>query len=329
MTFTERLHDPPAATDPPLKLTVPLADAAENVPPQVLVATGVPATCKPLGSASLKAAPVTADAFGLLIVKLSVEVPPTAMLVGANVLLMVAEPVTVSVAVFLVLPVPPWVELIGPVVLFFAPAVVPVTLTDKLQLDEMAPTLRLIVVALATAEKIPPHVLVAFGTLATCMPLGRESLKASWNSGRPKFGLLIWKLSTEIPPTAILVGENALLIVAGLATVSVAVLVAVLLVLPVPPLVELMVPVGLFLTPAVVPVTFTEIEHELLPDTPPPERLTEVALANAVKVPPQVLLAPVVRQNCVGRVGQQETGPGRAHSSIRSKKTKPLTTAKA
>ena len=208
----------------------------------------------PLASESLKATPVTADAFGLLIVKLSVEVPPTAMLVGANALLMVAEPVTVSVAVLLVLPVPPWVELIGPVVLFFTPAVVPVTLTDKLQLDEMATPLRLIVVALAAAEKIPPHVLVAFGTLAACMPLGRESLKASWNSGRPKFGLLIWKLSTEIPPTGMLVGENALLIVAGLATVRV----AVLLVVPVPPSVEVIAPVTLFLGPLVVAVTLTD-----------------------------------------------------------------------
>jgi len=54
-----------------------------------------------------------------------------------------------------------------------------------------------------------------------------------------------------------LLAPNALLIEGGATTKSV----AVLLVVPVPPSVELMAPVVLLLVPAVVPVTLTVIEH--------------------------------------------------------------------
>jgi hypothetical protein len=190
----------------------------------------------------------------------------------------------VRVAVLLGAPVPPGVELTGPVILFFVPTVVPLTFTDTVQLEEIAPPLRLTEVALATAVNIPPQPLETPGGLATCRPLGRESVKESWNSGRPKLELLIWKMSTEVPPTTMLFGENVLVIVAGLATTSV----AVLLVVPVPPSVELTAPVTLFLVPGEVPFTLTESVHELAAATVPPVRLTDELPAVLLKVPPQL-----------------------------------------
>ena len=68
--------------------------------------------------------------------------------------------------------------------------------------------------------------------------------------------------------------------------------VAVLLAAPVPPSVELITPVTLFLTPAVVPVTLSEMVHVLLAVIEPPLRPTDVLPPAAVNVPPQVFDAP-------------------------------------
>ena len=59
----------------------------------------------------------------------TVEVPPTAMLVGKKALLMVGGLATVSVAVLLVVPVPPLVDVMVPLVLAFDPPVVLFTST--------------------------------------------------------------------------------------------------------------------------------------------------------------------------------------------------------
>jgi len=71
---------------PPLNVNVVLAAVGAQVPPQVEVAAGVAATCKPEGSASVNAAPVSAMLFSLPRVKVSVEVAPTAIVVGLNAL---------------------------------------------------------------------------------------------------------------------------------------------------------------------------------------------------------------------------------------------------
>src|SRR5712664_521694 len=67
---------------------------------------------------------------------------------------------------------------------------------------------------------------------------------------------------------------------------------AVLLAAPGPLSVALTTPVVLFFTPVVVPVTFTEMLHELLAATVPPLKLAEPEPATAVVVPLQVLLSP-------------------------------------
>jgi hypothetical protein len=79
------------------------------------------------------------------------------------------------------------------------------------------------------------------------------------------------KVRVELPPWLIVVGENALLIVGGVPTVRV----AVLLVVPRPPFSELTAPVVFGLGPGVVPVTLTEMVHELAMATVPLNRLTD------------------------------------------------------
>jgi len=74
--------------------------------------------------------------------------------------------------------------------------------------------------------------------------------------------------------------------------VPVMVSVAVLLVAPGPLSVDVIVPAVLFCTPSAVPVTFSEMLHELLAATVPPLKLAELELVTDVVVPPQVLLRP-------------------------------------
>src|SRR5450759_1890552 len=80
-----------------------------------------------------------------------------------------------------VLPVPPFVELTAPVVLFFTPEVVPVTFTERVHVLLIAtvPPVRPTVVAPAAAENVPAQVLLTFGVLATCRPAGNGSEKAT------------------------------------------------------------------------------------------------------------------------------------------------------
>ena len=100
VTLTEMVHELLAATVPPVRLTVLDPAVAVTVPPQAPTTLGVAATCTPVGSVSVKLTPVnvTVLAAGLLVVKLSVEVPFSAMLVGLKTLLMTGGATTVSVA---------------------------------------------------------------------------------------------------------------------------------------------------------------------------------------------------------------------------------------
>src|SRR5262249_26783026 len=79
---------------------------------------------------------------------------------------------------------------------------------------------------------------------------------------------------------------KALLIVGG----AMILIVTVLLVVPVPPSVEVIAPVVFAASPATVPFTLTLNVHEALWITDPPDRLITPVPAVAVTVPPQVLL---------------------------------------
>src|SRR5258708_2805019 len=94
-------------------------------------------------------------------------------------------------------------------------------------------------------------------------------------------GLVMVKVNVLLVYRGMLRGLSDLAMVGGEATVTV----GVLLVAPVPPLVELTVPVVLFFTPEVVPVTFTVTVHEPLAFKPSPVKLTLPLPATAVSVP--------------------------------------------
>ena len=271
-----------------MRLIVVDPAVAVKVPPQVLVALGVLATCTPVGKVSLTARPVriTVLPVGLVMVRVRVEVPPTAMLLGEKALVIVGGISTDKVAEA-VPPVPPFVELTLPVVLARAPVVVAATLTlmAQLVLTPTVPPLRLIAGSPGFGAKVPPQVLVAFGVAATCIPVGKASLTATPLCATVlAAGLVMVMVRVEVPFAGMLAGANALVMVGADTTVKVAE--AVVLVTP---LLEVTVLVVLFLLPAVLAVTSTLTAQLLLTGMDPPLRLIEPAPAFAVKVPPQVL----------------------------------------
>ena len=290
VTSAEKVHDDPAAGDavrvPPERVMLPLPATAVIVPlPQEPVTLGVAATATPAGRVSVKATPLRALAvLGLVMVKLSVLLAFSAMLVGLKALLMVGGATTVKLAVLLVAPAPLSVELMAPVVLDLLPALVPVTFTlmEHVPLEASVPPVKPMVLEPAVSDNVPVHVVLAPFGVATTSPETRVSEKATPVSAKPEFGLAMLNVTVEVPPTAMLVGENALLIVGGLATISV----TVLLVVPVPPFVELIVPVVLSLAPEVVPFTSTLIVHIPLAASVPLARLIELEPATAVTEPP-------------------------------------------
>src|SRR5689334_20391007 len=162
------------------------------------------------------------------------------MLAAPNALMMTGGATTVIEALD-VFPVPPSVD-VTCTLLFFTPAVVPFTLTETLQepLCATVPPERLMEPAPATAVAVPPQVLLRVGGVATTSPAGRLSVKATPVSERLVFGLLMVKVSEVVPFSGIVAAPKAFVIVAGVATVRFAVAV-----LPVPPLVEVTLPVVL------------------------------------------------------------------------------------
>ena len=193
------------------------------------------------GSVSLKVTPVRSPltaAFGLLMVKVTDVVPFSGMLAAPKAFASVAVATTVMEA-FEVFPVPPSVELTV-TELFFTPAVVPVTLTETVQL-----ALAAIVAAdkltdpdPAAAVAVPPQVLVRFGVDATTRPAGKLSVKATPFNVTFVFGFWMLNVSEVVPFSGMLAAPKALAMAGGEATVRFAVAV-----LPVPPLVEVTAPV--------------------------------------------------------------------------------------
>jgi len=86
VTFTLIVHEAPAANVPPLKAMLPLPAVAVTVPPHVALKPFGVATIIPAGKVSVNATPVNAALpwIILLIVNVSVLVPFTAIVDGAN-----------------------------------------------------------------------------------------------------------------------------------------------------------------------------------------------------------------------------------------------------
>src|SRR5437773_260375 len=127
-----------------------------------------------------------------------------------------ATPPTVTLAEA-VLPGPPSTEVTAPVVLFFVPAVVPVTFTLKLHdaLPASVALARLMLPDPATAVIVPPPQLPVspFG-VETTRPAGSVSVKPT-PVNVEALGLVIVKLSEVEPPSGMLAAPNAFTIVGG------------------------------------------------------------------------------------------------------------------
>ena len=290
-TFAENVQEAPTARVAPVRDTVPEPAVAVIVPPPHVPvrAFGVAITI-PAGNVSVNATPVSATVFaaGLVTVKLNdvgtlIETVP-----APNALLIVGGATTVMLAVA-VEPVPPSTELTVLVVLFFVPAVVPVTLTVKLQEPPPAavPPVSVTVAEPAVAVMTPaPHEPVSPFGVETTRPAGSESVTPTPVSAVAALGLLIVKLSDVDPFSGILPAPNAFAIVGGATTVIDALEVS-----PAPLSIAVTV-TELFFWPAVVPVTFTDTVQAAFPASDPTARLTEPEPAVAVVVPPQLLFTP-------------------------------------
>src|SRR6478672_9869926 len=132
----------------------------------------------------------------------------------------------------------------------------------------------------AVVVSVPPQtVAVAF---ATVRPVGSVSVNATpVRATVLAAGLVIVNVSEVVAFRAMLLGLKTLAIDGGATTLIDAEAVP-----PVPPSVEVTLPVVLFCVPAAMPVTFTEKVQELLAAIVPPLRLITLVPAVAVIVPP-------------------------------------------
>src|ERR1043165_6639170 len=197
-------------------------------------------------------------------VKVSEVVPAFGICAAPKTFAMVGGAMTAKVAVLLVAPVPPLVELTAPVVLETLPACVPVTITTIVQVAPgvaMLPPVSDMLVLFAAAVTGPLQVVLTPGVEATCRPFVSVSENAiPFSAAVFAAGLVIVKVSVVVPFSGMVAAPNDLLMVGGATILSN----AVLLVVPVPPSVDVTAPVVLLASPAVVPVTLTVRVHEAL-----------------------------------------------------------------
>ena len=265
VTWKEQLE--PAAKVPPDR-TIVVGGVVVRVPPQTEELP--PATVRPVGRLSVRVTPVSASGvLGLVIVKVSTDVALRAMLPGLKDFAIEGGAMT-SIVADAVPPLPPSVEVTLPEVLILVPAVLPVTLTMKLQ-EAPAGTLepvRLKLLALAVTLLDPVQVPPTPGGLAITRPVGRLSVKLTPVSAVVLFGLAIRKVRGVVPPTGMVGAPKALLMVGGASTVTDA-----REVLPAPPWLELTW-TELSFTPAAVPITLTEKVQPAADPRVAPDRLT-------------------------------------------------------
>lgn len=246
-------------------------------------------------SVSLKFAFVNGPALMLPRVKVMVLVPPGAMAVGANALMIVGSAGTIRSSLVASALFPPLVvSAPAAIVLIYVPSTLAVTSTVTLQPPAgiLVPLASVIVLAPATAVtplQAPPKL---FGVAITIAPglLGRLSTNALVNVTALAFVLPTTIVNCVLLPATMLATAKLFVIVGGTSgavTVNVADELTALVLLGAPLLV-VSAPAGIVLTyePAAAAVTLTTIEHVLLAGIVPPVNETEPAPAAAVIVPP-------------------------------------------
>jgi len=290
VTFTLKVQEVVLARVAPERLTLPEPAIAVMVPPpQEPVRPFGVETTRPAGRVSVNATPVSeVVVFGLSMVKLSEVLPFTGMEAAPNAFVIVGGVATLRFAVA-VLPVPPFVEVTAPVVLVYWPEAAPVTVTLNWHwlLTAMVAPVRAMPVG-AVVVKVPPQIVAE--ALATVRPVGRVSVNATPVRATVfAAGFVIVKVSEVVAFSEMLDGLNTLAIDGGATTLTLAEAVP-----PVPPSVELTLPVVLFFVPAAVPVTLTENVQEELAAIVPAVKLMMFVPAVAVSVPaPQLPVTPL------------------------------------
>jgi hypothetical protein len=205
--------------EPPERLMVPEPGDAVVVPPQVELKPLGLATTKPGGRASVKATPVSAaKLFGFAMERLTVVVPPGRNLLGVKALVITGGATTSSVAEAW-FPAPAIAAKTLPEMLFCTPALMPATITLKVQ-DPPAgivPPERPILLGASTT--VPEQLLLP--ALVTDNPAGSASLTPT-PVIETAFGFVIVKVRLVFPPSGIEATPKDLLMVGGDRTVKVA-----------------------------------------------------------------------------------------------------------
>src|SRR6476469_7744647 len=200
-------------------------------------------------------------------VKVSDVVPFSGMLAAPKALVIDGGEATVKLAEA-VLPLPPLVEVTRPVVFVYCPEAAPVTVTLNwhwLFTAIVAPESEIPVGAVVVS--VPPQTVAE--AFATVRPVGSVSVNATPVSGSTlAAGFVMVNVSEVVAFSAIVEGLNTFAIDGGASTFTLAEAVP-----PVPPSVEVTLPVVLFCKPAAMPVTFTENTQELLAARLAPVRL--------------------------------------------------------
>jgi hypothetical protein len=237
VTFTTTVQVAPGVVIlPPVRVMLLPPAVARAVPPQLLESPlfGV-ATSSPEGSVSVKATPIKATvlAAGLVMVKVN-EVVPFSTTLAAPKALAIDGGATTAMLAEAVAPVPPWVEVTLPVVLFLAPVAVPVTFTLKVQVPPpwvtVAPDKLITLVAWVAVIVPGRHVPLSPLGVEITRPAGSVSLKPTPVRSVVPLLLVTVKVSEVEPFSGMLAAPNALPIAGGATTVTEAVDV-----FPVPP----------------------------------------------------------------------------------------------
>ena len=154
----------------------------------------------------------------------------------------------------------------------------------------IVPPVRLILVEPATAVAVPPQVFVRPFGVATTKPVGSMSVNATPVSPSVfAAGFVSVKVRDVVPFKGTNAAPKALAMDGGATTPTLAEAVP-----PVPPSVEVTLPVVLFCAPAAMPVTFTANVHEVLCASDAPDKLiTFVPCVDAIVPPPQLPVRPL------------------------------------
>lgn len=171
MTFTVIVHVLFTAAVPPANETTPELAVAVAVPPQVFVSPFGVATTIPIGNVSENARPASATEFaaGFVIVNVS-DVVPFSGIFAAPKAFAIEGGVTTFTLADAVPPVPPSVDETFPVVLFFVPAVVPVTFTANVH-----ELLAAMVAPVSVTVFVPAVAVIVPAAHAPVSPLGVET----------------------------------------------------------------------------------------------------------------------------------------------------------